>query len=173
MRVLLDQATPLPIGPYLVGHSVRTAAQQGWATLGNGDLLRGCRGSGFRRLIDHGQEHTLPTESCRPQDRNCGTGSAAMAATSSPRPTCHRSYSGSHARQLCRNRHPVEINPQLCAPGGARKGLGLFPGLAIASSGLSRSSVTADLRLNAVASGLGSCLLKIWEAWLRTISQSG
>ena len=40
MRVLFDQGIPLPLRPYLVGHSVRTAAQQGWATLGNGDLLK-------------------------------------------------------------------------------------------------------------------------------------
>ena len=51
MRVLFDQATPLPIGPYLVGHSVRTAAQQGWATLGNGDLLRVAEEAGFDVLL--------------------------------------------------------------------------------------------------------------------------
>jgi len=51
MRVLFDQATPLPIGPYLVGHSVRTAAQQGWATLGNGDLLKVAEEAGFDVLL--------------------------------------------------------------------------------------------------------------------------
>jgi hypothetical protein len=30
MRVLFDQATPVPIRRYLEGHDVRTAAQQGW-----------------------------------------------------------------------------------------------------------------------------------------------
>jgi hypothetical protein len=39
MRVLFDQATPVPIRSYLNGHEVRTAAQQGWDTLKNGDLL--------------------------------------------------------------------------------------------------------------------------------------
>jgi hypothetical protein len=39
MRVLFDQATPVPIRPYLEGHAVRTAAQQGWDKLSNGDLL--------------------------------------------------------------------------------------------------------------------------------------
>ena len=51
MRVLFDQATPLPIGSYLVGHSVRTAAQQGWATLGNGDLLKVAEEAGFDVLL--------------------------------------------------------------------------------------------------------------------------
>src|ERR1035437_10165769 len=39
MLILFDQATPVPIGPYLEGHTVRTAAQQGWDKLRNGDLL--------------------------------------------------------------------------------------------------------------------------------------
>jgi hypothetical protein len=39
MRVLFDQATPVPIRSYLIGHEVRTAAQQGWDTLQNGELL--------------------------------------------------------------------------------------------------------------------------------------
>jgi hypothetical protein len=51
MRVLFDQATPLPIRPYLVGHSVRTAAQQGWATLRNGDLLVVAEEAGFVILL--------------------------------------------------------------------------------------------------------------------------
>jgi hypothetical protein len=39
MLILFDQATPVPIRAYLEGHFVRTAAQQGWSTLKNGDLL--------------------------------------------------------------------------------------------------------------------------------------
>ncbi|HEY4354175.1 MAG TPA: DUF5615 family PIN-like protein [Acidobacteriaceae bacterium] len=39
MRVLFDQATPVPLRGYLTGHEVRTAAQQGWETLRNGELL--------------------------------------------------------------------------------------------------------------------------------------
>jgi uncharacterized protein (DUF433 family) len=30
MRIIFDQATPVPIRQYLEGHTVRTAAQQGW-----------------------------------------------------------------------------------------------------------------------------------------------
>ena len=32
MRVLFDQATPVPIRTFLIGHTVRTAAQQHWDT---------------------------------------------------------------------------------------------------------------------------------------------
>jgi predicted nucleotidyltransferase len=39
MRVLFDQATPVPIREFLIGHTVRTAAQEHWDTLKNGDLL--------------------------------------------------------------------------------------------------------------------------------------
>jgi hypothetical protein len=32
MRVLFDQATPVPIREFLIGHAVRTAAQEHWDT---------------------------------------------------------------------------------------------------------------------------------------------
>lgn len=51
MRVLFDQATPVPIRPHLVGHEVRTAAQEGWDTLKNGDLLAAAEASGFDVLL--------------------------------------------------------------------------------------------------------------------------
>jgi hypothetical protein len=51
MRVLFDQATPVPIRPYLVGHEVRTAAQQGWDTLRNGELLAAAEAGGFEVLL--------------------------------------------------------------------------------------------------------------------------
>jgi hypothetical protein len=51
MRVIFDQATPLPIRPYLEGHWVRTAAQQGWDTLRNGDLLTVAEEAGFDVLL--------------------------------------------------------------------------------------------------------------------------
>ncbi len=49
MRVLFDQATPVPIRSYLIGHEVRTAAQQGWDTLQNGELLLAA--AGFEVLL--------------------------------------------------------------------------------------------------------------------------
>ena len=39
MRVLLDQGAPAPLRRELVGHSVATAHEQGWASLTNGELL--------------------------------------------------------------------------------------------------------------------------------------
>src|ERR1022692_4703039 len=51
MLILFDQATPVPIGPYLEGHTVRTAAQQGWDKLRNGDLLNAAEDAGFDILL--------------------------------------------------------------------------------------------------------------------------
>jgi hypothetical protein len=51
MRVLFDQATPLPIRSYLDQHEVRTASQQGWATLKNGELLTAAEAAGFEVLL--------------------------------------------------------------------------------------------------------------------------
>jgi hypothetical protein len=47
MRIIFDQATPVPIRPYLEGHTVRTAAQQGWDKLRNGDLPLAAEQAGF------------------------------------------------------------------------------------------------------------------------------
>lgn len=51
MRVLFDQARPLPIRNYLKGHEVRTAAQQGWERLKNGELLIAAEANGFDVLL--------------------------------------------------------------------------------------------------------------------------
>ena len=53
MRILFDQATPVPIRPYLEGHIVRTAAQ---ARLGQTQKWRfadGCGSCRIRSVIDH------------------------------------------------------------------------------------------------------------------------
>ena len=47
MLVLLDQGIPLPVGRHLQQHTVRTTSQQGWATLGNGELLAVAEDEGF------------------------------------------------------------------------------------------------------------------------------
>lgn len=51
MRIIFDQATPVPIRPFLEGHTVRTAAQQGWDRLRNGDLLTAAEEAGFDVLL--------------------------------------------------------------------------------------------------------------------------
>jgi hypothetical protein len=51
MRILFDQATPVPIRSFLKHHAVRTAAQQGWDKLRNGDLLTVAEQAGFDLLL--------------------------------------------------------------------------------------------------------------------------
>ena len=50
MRVLFDQGTPVPLRRALVGHTVATAFEMGWAELSNGELLNAAE-SGFDALI--------------------------------------------------------------------------------------------------------------------------
>jgi hypothetical protein len=51
MLILFDQATPVPIRRFLKHHIVRTAAQQHWDTLVNGDLLAAAEHAGFELLL--------------------------------------------------------------------------------------------------------------------------
>lgn len=51
MRVLFDQGTPVPIRRALTGHFVKTAREQGWSTLSNGDLLAAAEEAGFELLL--------------------------------------------------------------------------------------------------------------------------
>jgi hypothetical protein len=51
MLILFDQATPVPLRPYLASHTVRTAAEQGWDKLRNGDLLRAAEVAAFDLLL--------------------------------------------------------------------------------------------------------------------------
>jgi len=51
MRVLFDQATPVPLRRYLKGHNVGTTAQRGWDRLRNGDLLKAAEEDGFDVLV--------------------------------------------------------------------------------------------------------------------------
>jgi predicted nuclease of predicted toxin-antitoxin system len=51
MLILFDQATPVPLRSFLKGHTVRTAAQQGWDRLRNGDPLNAAEAAGFQMLL--------------------------------------------------------------------------------------------------------------------------
>ena len=51
MLVLFDQGTPVRITKFLLGHAVKTARQQGWDTLANGELLRMAEEAGFDALL--------------------------------------------------------------------------------------------------------------------------
>lgn len=39
MRILFDQGTPVPSRRLLLEHTVKTAAEMGWSTPSNGDLI--------------------------------------------------------------------------------------------------------------------------------------
>ena len=47
MHVLFDQNVPRKLRPFLKGHEIRTADEQGWATISNGELLKAAEGAGF------------------------------------------------------------------------------------------------------------------------------
>jgi predicted nuclease of predicted toxin-antitoxin system len=47
MRILFDQATPVPIRKFLAGHEVITAYQQGWDKIANGELIALAEENGF------------------------------------------------------------------------------------------------------------------------------
>jgi hypothetical protein len=51
MLILFDQGTPVGIRDSLQGHVVKTAHQQGWSTLLNGELLRVAEEAGFDVLL--------------------------------------------------------------------------------------------------------------------------
>jgi len=51
VRVLLDEQLPRQLAPELVGHEIRTVQQQGWAGLGNGELLRRAADSRFEVFV--------------------------------------------------------------------------------------------------------------------------
>lgn len=51
MRVLFDQATPVPIRRFLKDHIVRTAAEEGWERLQNGELLNAAESAGFEVFV--------------------------------------------------------------------------------------------------------------------------
>jgi hypothetical protein len=48
---VFDQGTPVPLRRQLVGHTIATAYEQGWATLTNGALLDAAERAGFEVLI--------------------------------------------------------------------------------------------------------------------------
>lgn len=51
MRVLFDQGTPVPIRQFLTHHSVRTAKEQQWTRLENGQLLDAAEANAFDVLL--------------------------------------------------------------------------------------------------------------------------
>ena len=98
MRVLFDQATPVPIRAFLEGHDVRTAAQQGWDTLKNGELLASAEADGFDVLLT--TDKNMPFAESPPENSGRGSRSAAMAEPSAKCWARRRSHPNSDTRQL-------------------------------------------------------------------------
>jgi len=69
VRVLLDEQLPRQLAQELLGHEVRTVQQQGWAGLGNGELLRRAAETGFEVFLTADQnlefQQTLVRSSLR------------------------------------------------------------------------------------------------------------
>ena len=51
MRILFDKNVPYQLLRYLARHDVRTAEEQGWARLVNGDLPRAAESEGFGVMV--------------------------------------------------------------------------------------------------------------------------
>jgi hypothetical protein len=51
LRILLDQNTARAVARLLPGHEVRSAADQGWQELTNGELLKAAEEAGFAAII--------------------------------------------------------------------------------------------------------------------------
>jgi hypothetical protein len=51
MRILFDQGTPVAIRHAFTGHTVRTASEEGWSSLSNGERLRVAEEAGFEVLL--------------------------------------------------------------------------------------------------------------------------
>lgn len=51
MLILFDQGTPVGIRKHLSQHTVKTAREQGWSTLTNGELLGEAERAGFEVFL--------------------------------------------------------------------------------------------------------------------------
>ncbi|MBN2505229.1 MAG: hypothetical protein JXQ71_00900 [Verrucomicrobia bacterium] len=51
MKIFFDQGTPLPLRRHLHPHEVDSAAERGWSTLQNGELLDQAEGAGYEAFI--------------------------------------------------------------------------------------------------------------------------
>ena len=56
MRILFDHGTPRPLRQHLTGHASDTAADRGWETLRNGELIDRAEQEGYEVLITSDQK---------------------------------------------------------------------------------------------------------------------
>jgi hypothetical protein len=86
MLILFDHVTPRGIARVLSGHTVTTAKERGWDTLGNGDLLAAAKQAGFDVVVtaDKNMRHQQNLEGRRRRvlittNRAAYWGTSAMA----------------------------------------------------------------------------------------------
>ncbi len=80
MLILFDEATPLPLRPFLKGHLVRTTFQQGWAGLTNGSLIEVAEQAGFQLLLT-----TIEISGINKILRHAGSPSSSSLGNNGPR----------------------------------------------------------------------------------------
>ena len=51
MKILFDQGTPVPLRQFLKDHVVKTAYEEGWSALSNGDLLTEAENPGYQLFV--------------------------------------------------------------------------------------------------------------------------
>jgi len=101
MRVLFDQATPIPIRPFLVGHEVSTAAHEGWDRLQNGELLNAAEAAGFEVLLTTDKNMRYQQNLAGRKNSHYCVGQAAVACRAIPRSDCYRGGECGRTRRLC------------------------------------------------------------------------
>lgn len=81
MLVLFDQGTPVGIRDFLGKHTVKTAREQNWSTLLNGDLLLEAERAGFEVLVttDKNLEYQ---QNLSQTNRDCSVGTHSMEPNS-------------------------------------------------------------------------------------------
>jgi len=82
MLILFDQNTAVPIRRYLSRRSVRTAYEQGWSTLVNGELLQAAEEHGFDVVITADQKIAYQARPSRSKNRSRSLVKGAMATDS-------------------------------------------------------------------------------------------
>jgi predicted nuclease of predicted toxin-antitoxin system len=83
VRVLLDEQLPRQLAQALPGHEVRTVQQQGWAGLGNGELLRRAAEAGFEVFLTADQNLEFQQSLVRPS-LSAGDGTGVARWTGRP-----------------------------------------------------------------------------------------
>jgi len=84
VRGLFDQGTPVPLRNYLPEHKVATAAEMGWSTLSNGELLDAAERE-FDLLVTTDQSIADPTKSVEAQDCDSSFAFCKLAAAGTER----------------------------------------------------------------------------------------